>query len=75
VNKMSEYTNENYIKDKIRAVDAKFEAQKIAFAPLTFQAIRALIELGILKIISDSGENGITIDQISKASNISNYGV
>ncbi|MDR2718923.1 MAG: hypothetical protein LBB89_12790 [Treponema sp.] len=31
---MSEYTPERYTKDAIRAIDAKFEAQKIAFAPL-----------------------------------------
>ena len=27
------FNYENYKQDKIRAVDAKFEAQKIAFAP------------------------------------------
>jgi hypothetical protein len=72
---MSEYTNANYTKDKIKAVDAKFEAQKIAFAPLAFQAVRALLELGVLKIISDSGENGITIEQTAKKANVSNYGI
>ena len=47
--------------DKIRAVDAKFEAQKIAFAPLCFQAIRGMIELGILKAIEDAGAYGVGI--------------
>jgi len=72
---MLEYTNESYIKDNIKAVDAKFEAQKIAFAPITYQAVRALLELGILKIISDSKENGITIEETAKKTNISHYGV
>jgi len=72
---MLEYTNENYIKDKIRAVDAKFEAQKIAFAPLAFQATRALIELNILKLISDSGENGLTISETAQKAGVSHYGV
>jgi hypothetical protein len=32
-----EYTPKNYAKDAIRAKDAKFEAQKTAFAPLFFR--------------------------------------
>lgn len=72
---MNEYTSESYINDKIKAVNAKFEAQKIAFAPLAFQAVRALLELGILKIISDSGEKGITIKQTAERADVSVYGV
>ena len=40
------YSPENMKIDDIRAVDAKVEAQKIAFSPLTFQAIRAALEIG-----------------------------
>jgi len=65
---------ENYTKDTIRAVDAKFEAQKIAFAPLTFQAARALLELGLLKAVSDSGENGISLEKAAQKAGISIYG-
>ncbi|MDR0463903.1 MAG: class I SAM-dependent methyltransferase [Treponema sp.] len=72
---MSEYSNEKYTQDKIKAIDAKTEAQKIAFSPLTFQAVRAALELGILKVISDSQEKGITIKEIAKKVNISCYGV
>jgi len=71
---MSEYTSEQYINDKIKAVDAKFEAQKIAFSPLTFQAVRALLEFGVLKNISDSGEKGLTLDEAAKGAGISHYG-
>jgi hypothetical protein len=66
---------ENYTKDDIRAVDAKFEALKIAFAPLAFQAVRALLELGLLKAISDSGEEGISVKQAAGKTRISIYGV
>ena len=66
--------NETYYSDKIRAIDAKFEAQKIAFSPLTFQAARALIELGLLRKISDSGDEGISVLELSKAAKISEYG-
>ena len=54
---------ENFKTDKIRSVDAKFEAQKIAFAPLSFQAVNTLLELGIMKIIEDSGDIGISLDE------------
>ena len=67
--------NKSYYEDKIRAFDAKIEAQKIAFSPMTFQAIRALIELGLLQKISDAGDEGITIKELSEKSGISEYGV
>ncbi len=70
-----EMVNKNYYNDKIRAIDAKFEAQKIAFSPMTFQAIRALIELGLLQKISDAGDNGISIKELAADSGISEYGV
>lgn len=60
--------------DTIRAVDAKFEAQKIAFAPLCFQAVRALIELNLLQTIEDSGDAGITRKELAKKTNVSEYG-
>jgi hypothetical protein len=72
---MPEYTPKNYTKDAIRAIDAKFEAQKIAFAPLTFQAVKALLELGLLKAVSDSGEEGISLEKAAEKTGISLYGV
>ena len=71
---MSKNTPKDYTKDTIRAIDAKFEAQKIAFAPLTFQAVRALVELGLLKAVSDSGEEGIDLESAAKKTGISPYG-
>ncbi|MDR1410768.1 MAG: class I SAM-dependent methyltransferase [Spirochaetaceae bacterium] len=64
----------SYYHDKIRAVDAKTEAQKIAFSPLTFQAARALLELGILRKISDSGDAGLSREEIAGQCGISAYG-
>ncbi|MDR2865540.1 MAG: class I SAM-dependent methyltransferase [Spirochaetaceae bacterium] len=62
------------IKD-IRAVDAKFEAQKIAFGPLVFHAARALIDFGILRAVSDAGAQGLSCKEIAEKSGISLYGV
>jgi hypothetical protein len=64
----------SYYQDKIRAVDAKTEAQKIAFSPLTFQAARALLELGVLRAVSDSGDAGLSREEIAGQCGISLYG-
>lgn len=65
---------EKFKKDNIRAVDAKFEAQKIAFAPLAFQAIRAMLELGVMKSIEDAGDEGISRKELAEKTGISEYG-
>ena len=67
--------HKSYYSDKIRAIDAKFEAQRIAFSPMTFQAMRAFMELGLLKRIEDAGDEGISVQQLAKDSGISEYGV
>ena len=71
---MLEYTNKNYFNDNIKAVDARHEAQKIAFAPLTFQAVRALLDLGLLQNICESRENGISLSEAAAKAGISTYG-
>lgn len=70
----SKFSFEKYKEDKIRAIDARFEAQKIAFAPMTFQAIRAMMELGILNLIEDAGDDGITIAELAEKTKLSQYG-
>lgn len=64
-----------YSNDSISAVDAKYEAQKIAFAPLTFQAAKALRNLGILEEIGNARKEGITVSELSQKLNLSLYGV
>jgi len=64
-----------YQEEKHAAVDAKFEAQKIAFAPFVFQASMALRDLGILKVIEDAGTTGISQEDILAKLTLSNYGV
>ncbi|WP_022933110.1 methyltransferase [Treponema bryantii] len=63
-----------YKKDDLRAVDAKFEAQKIAFAPLAFQAIKAMINLGLLQAIEDAGDEGINRAALAEKCGVSEYG-
>lgn len=64
-----------YFNDKITAVDAKFEAQKIAFAPLSFQAAKALRDLGVLEAISNNRKHGITVKALAEQLSLSEYGV
>lgn len=66
--------HEYYRKETLRAVDAKFEAQKIAFAPIAFQAAKALRDNGILEAVSKSGEAGCTIPEAAQACGVSEYG-
>jgi len=59
----------------MRAVDAKFEAQRIAFAPFAFQCAYSMRELGVLECVSKAGKTGASIAEISKECKISEYGV
>ena len=60
----------------IKAISALEEAQRIAFAPFVFQTAVSLRELGILDLIFKNRKNrGISIEQISKETSISLYGI
>lgn len=65
----------NYGDDKKTAQQAKFDAQKIAFAPIMFQAARALRNLKILETIHHNKKTGISIQQIAEQLDLSIYGV
>lgn len=69
------FSSDFFKNDNIRAVDAKTRAQEIAFAPLSFQAVRALLELGILQMIEDAGDEGISAGALAEKAKISLYGV
>ena len=64
-----------YKKDTKSAFQAKFDAQKIAFAPVVFQATKVMRHLGILELVEKKGNDGITADEISSQLDISLYGV
>ncbi len=64
----------NYGSDKKSALQAKFDAQKIAFAPIMFQAARALRNLGILEYLLKVKRKGADIKSIADVVNISTYG-
>ena len=63
-----------FTKDKKSAFDSISYAQIIAFAPILFQASKALRDLGILEVVSDSGKDGITLQEIFPKVELTEYG-
>lgn len=64
---------EDYGKDNKRAIDAKFDAQKIAFAPIMFQAAKALRDFGILEYLLKN--ESANVETIAEKLKLSVYGV
>ena len=61
--------------DSKTAYEAKAEAQRIAHAPVMFQACRVLRESGILEWVQQSGATGMTLDEIIPKGTLSRYAV
>lgn len=59
---------------KKEALKARYAAQKIAFAPVVFQAVRLLRDRGILKAIEGAGTAGLSIEAIAEQTGVSCYG-
>lgn len=64
----------NFGEDTKTALQAKYDAQKIAFAPIMFQAALSLRDLGILEVIKKS-RKGLTIAEVAEKLSLSVYGV
>ncbi len=64
-----------FTKDTRSAVEAKAAAQWIAFAPMVFQATKALRDLGILEAVEQAGEHGLTLDEVTAHLKLPPYGV
>jgi O-methyltransferase domain len=66
----------NYFSNDSRtALEAKCEAQRIAFAPMMFQACRILRDSGVLELIQKSGSNGVTLEEITAEAALPRYGI
>ncbi len=61
--------------DDQSAFDAKCEAQRIAFAPVVFQACRTLRHAGILELVHNSGAKGLGLAEIVAECGLPRYGV
>lgn len=60
--------------DNLTGIEAQYEAQKIAFAPIVFQVARTMRDLKILQILSEN-KNGLTYDELAEKSNLSKYAI
>lgn len=59
---------------KMSASQAQYEAQKIAFAPIVFQAVRVLRECGIFKLLHEE-KTGMSIENIANKLEMTPYAV
>lgn len=66
---MNFFTKEN--KTALQAIEY---AQWIAYAPMVFQASRVLRDSGILKVVQDSGKEGISLEEIVEKVKLPLYG-
>jgi 2-polyprenyl-3-methyl-5-hydroxy-6-metoxy-1,4-benzoquinol methylase len=66
----------DFFKDnnKISAMQAQYEAQKIAFAPIIFQVVRTMRDLKLLEILADN-KDGLTYEELAKESNLTKYAI
>ncbi|MDD3324016.1 MAG: class I SAM-dependent methyltransferase [Sulfurospirillaceae bacterium] len=60
--------------DTISAVEAQYNAQKIAFAPIVFQVARSMRDLGVLKVLYDHKE-GSSVEFLAEKTSLSVYGI
>ncbi len=51
--------------ENLTALEAQYEAQKIAFAPIVFQVVRTMRDLNILDVLSKN-KAGLTYEELSK---------
>ncbi len=59
----------------LSAAQAKEKAQYIAFGPVIFKTALALRNLGILPLIEDACDAGITIEELAEKLPVNNYGL
>ncbi|MCK5818876.1 MAG: SAM-dependent methyltransferase [Psychromonas sp.] len=65
----------NFKNDPYSTLDAKIQAQTLAFSPIIFHAARTLRDLDILKVLDEAKDEGLNAQQISELSGVSEYGV
>ena len=61
--------------DPKSAYEALSEAQRIAFAPMVFQACRVLRNSGVLELVQHSGSAGVTLDEAAAGIDLPRYGI
>ena len=65
----------HFDRDTLTALQAKQEAQRIAFAPFVFQASRALRDFGLLRQLQEAGDAGLCLEDLQSRVGLSRYAV
>ena len=60
---------------RLRGLDARFEAQKIAFGPVVFQCVRIAWKSGLLEKVDQAGATGACSEALASQSGLSTYAV
>jgi 2-polyprenyl-3-methyl-5-hydroxy-6-metoxy-1,4-benzoquinol methylase len=60
--------------DKLSALEAQYEAQKIAFAPIVFQVVRTMRDLSLLEILA-TNKDGLSYAELVEKSSLTKYAV
>ncbi|MDX2361699.1 MAG: methyltransferase [Crocinitomicaceae bacterium] len=58
----------------MKAINALYEAHKIAFNPFVFETAYSMLELGIFDTLLDNRQ-GLTIEEIAEKTEVSEYGI
>jgi SAM-dependent methyltransferase len=61
--------------DTKSAFEAQYAAQKIAFAPIVFQAARVMRDTGILENLHQHRKEGLLAEDLEKITSLSHYGI
>ncbi|MGE0174562.1 MAG: methyltransferase [Oligoflexales bacterium] len=67
--------SKSFLPTQMSALDARFEAQKIAFGPVVFQAVRIARDKGMLRAIEQAGQRGLLPDQVATEVGTNTYTV
>jgi ubiquinone/menaquinone biosynthesis C-methylase UbiE len=66
---------DHFRNDSRTAYEALSEAQRIAFAPIVFQACRVLRDSGVLERVERSGSAGMSMNEVAAAIRLPRYGI
>ena len=69
---MTEHFNNN---DSLNALDAQYNAQKIAFAPIIFQVARLMRDFGILELLHNNRKTGLSLEELSQKLDLTKYSI
>lgn len=61
--------------DNLTALEAQKQASFICYAPMIFQSVKTMLNLGIIDVLKRAGEKGVTIEEIVDQTNVSKHGV